>query len=133
MVSPVPGTSRTGSWALDRRGWCRLSLQTLRKITFFPLQILAIMGTRLKYHRQMRSMILGGGSWLEELPRWLRDKESTSNAGDSGCNPGLGRSPGEERGYPVWHSCLGNPMDRGACWATVHGFIRVRHDLATKQ
>ena len=31
------------------------------------------------------------------------------------------------------HSCLGNLMDRGAWQATVHGVVRVRHDLATKQ
>ena len=35
--------------------------------------------------------------------------------------PGLGRSPGEGNGYPLQYSCLENPMDRGAWWATVHG------------
>ena len=35
--------------------------------------------------------------------------------------PGKGRSPGERNGYPLQYSCLGNPMDRGAWWATVHG------------
>ena len=29
-------------------------------------------------------------------------------------------------------SCLGNPMDREAWWATVHGVTRVRHNLVTK-
>ena len=33
---------------------------------------------------------------------------------------GLGRSPGEGNGNPLQYSCLGNPMDRGTCWATVH-------------
>ena len=33
----------------------------------------------------------------------------------------LGSIPGEGNGNPQWYSCLGNPMDRGACWATVHG------------
>ena len=33
--------------------------------------------------------------------------------------PGLG--PGERNGNPLQYSCLGNPMDRGAWWATVHG------------
>ena len=46
---------------------------------------------------------------------------------------GLGRSPGEGNGNPVQYSCLGNPMDRGAWWATVHGVKKVRHDLVTKQ
>ena len=43
--------------------------------------------------------------------------------------PGWGRSPGEGNNEPLQYSCLGNPMDRGAWWATVNG---VRHDLATK-
>ena len=45
----------------------------------------------------------------------------------------LGRSPEEGNGDPLQHSCLGNPMNRGAWKATVHGVTRVRHDLATKQ
>ena len=40
-------------------------------------------------------------------------------AGDLGSIPGSGRSPGEENGPPLWYSCLGNPMDRGAWQATV--------------
>ena len=46
--------------------------------------------------------------------------------------PKLGRSPGEGNGNPLKYSCLENPIDRGAWWATVHGVIRVRHDLVTK-
>ena len=38
--------------------------------------------------------------------------------------PGLGRSPGEGNGNPLQHSCLGNPMDRGAWWAKVHGVTK---------
>ena len=37
--------------------------------------------------------------------------------------PGFGRSPGEGMGSPL-HCCLGNPMDRGAWWATVHGVTK---------
>ena len=48
-------------------------------------------------------------------------KNLPANAGDSGSVPGLGRSPGEGSGNPLQYSCLGNPMDRGAWWATVHG------------
>ena len=33
---------------------------------------------------------------------------------------GLGRSLGEENGYPLQYSCLENSMDRGAWWGTVH-------------
>ena len=55
------------------------------------------------------------------FPRWLSDKESAWNAGDLGLIPGWRRSPGEGNGNPFQYSCLGNPMDRGAWWATVHG------------
>ena len=58
-------------------------------------------------------------------------KESACNAGDPGSIPGLGRSPGKGNGYPLQCSCLGNPMDRGAWRAIVHGPPRVRHNWAT--
>ena len=47
-------------------------------------------------------------------------KESTCNAGDLSSVPGSGRSSGEGNGYPLQYSCLENPMDRGAWWATIH-------------
>ena len=53
-----------------------------------------------------------------------------ANAGDMGLIPGLGRSPGEGNGNPFQYSCLENPMDRGAWWATVHG---VAKELDTTQ
>ena len=40
---------------------------------------------------------------------------------DAGLTHGLGRSPGERHGHPLQYSFLENPLDRGACWATVHG------------
>jgi len=46
--------------------------------------------------------------------------------------PGSGRSPGEENGNPLQYSCLGNPIDREAWWATVVGSQRIRHNLVTK-
>ena len=48
-------------------------------------------------------------------------KESACNAGDLGSIHGLGRSPGERKGYPLQYSGLENYMDRGAWQATVHG------------
>ena len=51
-------------------------------------------------------------------------KETACNAGDSGSIPGLGRSPGEGNGNPLQYSCLGNPMDRRAWRATVHGVTK---------
>ena len=46
----------------------------------------------------------------------------------------LGRedSPGEGNGNPLQYSCLKNPMDRGAWWATDNGIPRVGYDLASK-
>ena len=46
-------------------------------------------------------------------------KNPPANAGDSSLIPGLGRSPREGNGNPLQYSCLGNPLDRGAWWATV--------------
>ena len=40
---------------------------------------------------------------------------------DAGWNPGSGRSPGEESSNPLQYSRLGNLMNRGVWWATVHG------------
>ena len=66
------------------------------------------------------------------LTRWFSGKESACLAADMGPIPVLGRSPGEGNSNPLQYSCLGNPMDRGTWWATVHGVARVRHDLVTK-
>ena len=50
-------------------------------------------------------------------------KESACNAGGPGSIPGSGRFPREGNGHPLQHSCLENPMDRGAWWTTVHGRV----------
>ena len=63
-------------------------------------------------------------------------KNPPANAGDvkdSGLMPGLGRSYGGGHGYPLQYSCLENPMDRGAWWATVRGVTKSQtrlNDLA---
>ena len=57
-------------------------------------------------------------------------KASAHNAGDLGSIPGLGRSPGEGNGNPLQYSCLENPMDGGAWWATVHGVAKSRTRLS---
>ena len=59
-------------------------------------------------------------------------KKPTCNAGNLGSISGSGRSPGEGNGNPLQYFCLGNPMDRGAWQAAVHGVTRVRQDLVTK-
>ena len=52
-------------------------------------------------------------------------KESTCNAGDLGSIPGLGRSPGEEKGYPLQYSGLENSME-----CIVHGIAKSRTRLS---
>ena len=54
-------------------------------------------------------------------------KNLPANAGDvrdTGSIPGSGRSPREGNGTPLQYSCLENPMDRGAWWATVPGVAK---------
>ena len=48
-------------------------------------------------------------------------KNLPANSEDQSLIPGSGRSTGEGNGNPLQYSYLGNPMDRGAWWATVHG------------
>ena len=59
-------------------------------------------------------------SFTIRLPGGSEVKASASNEGDLGLIPGSGRSPGEGYGNPLQYSCLENPMDGGAWWATVH-------------
>ena len=51
-------------------------------------------------------------------------KESSYNAGDPGSIPGSGRSPRDGKGNPLHYSCPGNPIDRGAWRATIHGVTK---------
>ena len=55
------------------------------------------------------------------FPGGSGSKVSVCNAGDWGSIPGLGRSPEEGNGNPLQYSCLENPVEGGAWWATVHG------------
>ena len=59
---------------------------------------------------------LGGAMLLRGFPV----EESSCQCRRHGLIPGSGRSPGEGNGNQLQHSCLKNPMDRGAWQATVH-------------
>ena len=59
-----------------------------------------------------------------DLPCSSDGKESACSAGALGSIPRLGRSPGEGNGNPLQYSCLENPMDRAAWWATVRGVAK---------
>ena len=57
---------------------------------------------------------------------------NTGNIRDMSSIPGSGRSSGGGHANPLQHSCLENPLDRGARWATVHGVTKNRTQLSTK-
>ena len=57
--------------------------------------------------------------WVKSLPAMFETQER-----DAGSIPGSGRSPGEGNGSPLQYSCLGNAMDRGDWWASVHGVTK---------
>ena len=57
--------------------------------------------------------------WASQVAQMV--KNLPANAGDAGLILGSGRSPGVGNGNPLQYPCQGNPMDRGALWATVHG------------
>ena len=90
------------------------------------------------YHDFPRSFQLKSPTWILAVftlllwgfPGGSEVKASGCSAGDLGSIPGLGRSPGEGNGNPLQHSCLENPMDRGAWWSTVHGVAKSRTRLS---
>ena len=65
-----------------------------------------------------------------DFPGGSDGKASAYSAGDLGSSPGLGRSPGEGNGNPLQYSCLDNPIDGGAWWATVHGVTKSQARLS---
>ena len=60
------------------------------------------------------------------FPAGSANQDSTCNARDLGSITGSGRPPRAGHGNPLQHSCLENPLDRGAWWATVHGVTKSR-------
>ena len=78
------------------------------------------MGVKLR-QRKMFSRLRKPLHWGMGFLGGSAVKNLSVNAGDLGLSPGFGRSPGEGNGKQLQYPCLGNPMDRGAWWATVHG------------
>ena len=93
--------------------------------------------TTLNFVRTVRTVVMRGA---KVFSRVLEDRQgfrvgaevkvSACNVGDLGSIPGSGRSPGEGNGNPLQYSCLENPMDGGAWWATVHGVAKSRARLS---
>ena len=139
--SSVPGTKllSTQGTSLEVQ-WLRLCLPT-QEVQVTPVRELRFPHAswsnlpsppthNIKYRNSIVSRGFPGGS---------DGKESTSQAGDLGSIPGLGRFPRGGHGNLLQYSCLENPMDRAAWWATVHGVAKsrtglksVRHDWAAK-
>ena len=63
-------------------------------------------------------------SFVTCCPGGSDSEESACRAGELGSIPGLGRSPGEGKGYPLQYSYLENSMDKGAWWAIIHGVTK---------
>ena len=70
--------------------------------------------------------------YVGDFPACTSGKQPPVKAGGVGLISGLGKSPGEGNGNPLQYSCLGNPVDAGAWWGTVHGVARLGHNLATE-
>ena len=78
--------------------------------------------------------VIKSQTWLSDFhlqkffwfPGGSDSKESACNVGDWTSVPGSGTSPGEGNDNPLQYSCLENPMDRGAWWATAHGVTKSR-------
>ena len=99
----------------------------------FPIKSLALsarVSSEILFRVLDKSPVLGPGKGILFpatgisqrccFPSGSDGKESTCNAEDPGSISGLRSSPGERNGNPLQYSCLENPMDRGAWWATVH-------------
>ena len=104
-------------------------------------------GLSLFHIKQLHTHIYTSGPWTEEpgrlqsvgsprvrhnrltdttqhthirLPQGFKGKKPSYNTGETDSLPGSGWSPAGGHGNPLQYSCLENPMDRGAWWATVH-------------
>ena len=86
---------------------------------------------RLRLGERWEEVSKGSGyMYIQDFPGGSDGKASAYNVGDLGSIPGSGRSPGEGNDNPLQYSCLENPMDRGAWWATVHGVAKSQTQLS---
>ena len=86
-------------------------LSSLLPVT--PFGTISIIGKIINMSRASQVVLV-----VKNLP------SSTGDARNSGPIPGSGRSPGVGHGHLLQYSCLENPVDRGAWWATVHGVTK---------
>ena len=74
--------------------------------------------------------VIGKIKWNQGFPAGSDSQRICLQCGRSEFDPGWGRSLGEGHDYPLQYSCLKNPMDRGAWWATVHVVVKSRTRLS---
>ena len=67
--------------------------------------------------------------WATQVVLLVRKPPASAGDIDLGLIPGLGRSPGEGNGNPLWYSCWENPMNKGTWQATVYGVAKNRTRL----
>ena len=119
MFSVVFSCSSLGPFLLHTNSWLMYIPLTTPDPSWVRTLLLALVFTGFSH------IILFG------LLRWLSGKESACRF--RRCRrhesiPRLARSPGKRNGNPLHYSCLGNPMDRGTWWTTIHQVTKVAHD-----
>ena len=133
LVKNPPAMQETPVWFLGRDNLLEKGQATHSNILGFPLW-LSWYRIHLQCRRPGFDPCIGKISWRRDrlptsvflgFPSGSGGKESACNAGDLGSIPGLGRSPGEEKGYPLQYYGLENPMD-----CIVHGVAKSRTRLS---
>ena len=95
--------------------------------TFQKVKYVSVWYHTLRASCKLLTCLFAKTYMLFRLPWWLSDKESTYQCRRHGFDLWSWRSPGEGNGNPLQYSSLGNPMDKGAWQATVHG-VRTESD-----
>ena len=107
--------------------WASLVAQLVKNLPTMCEALVGFLGQEVAWRRyRLPTPVFLG------FPHGSDGKESTCNVKDLGSIPGLGTSPGGGHGNPLEHSCLENPMDKGAWWLQSMGLQRVRQDWASK-
>ena len=99
-------------------------LISFRMVWLDPFAVQRTVKSLLQHHGSKASIIPHSAFFPWGFSGGSEVKTSAYNAGDLGLIPGLGGSPGEGKGNPLQYSCLENPMNGGAWWATIHGVTK---------